>query len=161
MFRPAPTHVGDEIITNTRYIQIPVVPSYWLQTPWPYTTAIFWAIPTVILPMIAGHLVSFRTSSNVRRHHAAGEPDPLTMAIVRIALVFVSGWSVPWDHLGLDGQLRLILACLSGAFALSEALGERKEPVHHRAAPVHHNTDETAVALRKKPIATATPLSMH
>ena len=111
-----------------------------------WMTVVHWAIPTLLLPGIAGSMVSFNHATpNTHSSPTSTNPtvafDPLTAAIIRLAA------QVGYPYTSLERQLpdldvvgfrwRVLNAAVSLAFAFAEAIaggprafasGSRKEP---------------------------------
>ena len=81
-----------------------------------YTLLAQWAIPTLVLPLFAGALVTFSDRKDI---------DPVSSGIVRLACVCSSTWGVP-DEL-LSSKTRIIAAATSLAFATAEAIVVRQD----------------------------------
>lgn len=152
-------------LVSTRILHVPYPPGWFLQTLWPYTTLLLWLIPTVILPQLIGTLVSFRPATHgaVKRdgeatevRQAGGEADPLTAAIIRVACVFAGDWGLDWSTVGINKKWRVLGSSVAAAFALAEAVGERKAAllaagVIEEEAEEEEETQERALTLRRRP----------
>ncbi|KAG8857848.1 hypothetical protein FRB96_005567 [Tulasnella sp. 330] len=111
----------DPPLVSTRIAHIPYVPRDFIVQPEIYYILMRWALPTLLIPLCIGGLVSFRPGQ------AWSGQDPLTSAIVRIACVFAGDWGLDWSSdLGVSQKWRILSASLAGAFSLAEAIGERK-----------------------------------
>ena len=86
----------------------------------------YWALPTLVLPSVAGYLISF--SSTQERF------DPLSAAIIRLAANFATGFPsmVFLEHETnvqtldvLGARWRTVSAAVTLAFAFAEAIGRR------------------------------------
>lgn len=89
----------------------------------------------MILPQLIGTLVSFRPATRgavtgdgeaTEVRQAGGEADPLTAAIIRVACVFAGDWGLDWSTIGITKKWRVLGSSIAAAFALAEAVGERK-----------------------------------
>lgn len=106
---------------------VPYPPLAFLLSTHLYKTLAYWALPTVLAPQLAGSLISFTTPPK--------DVDPLSAAIVKLALVVAldDSWFI------LQGrpiaQWRIVGAATNLAFAIAEAVEERRvitrEPVSH------------------------------
>jgi len=116
-------------------------PAFFL-TPTLWTLLGKWIIPTCVIPMFFGALISFTSfplplssfpstpnpsgsTTNPYRPSPSRDLDPVTMGIMRVAFTAASKWGIreevlPWEW-------RMISACVSGAFAFAEAIGERRK----------------------------------
>ncbi|KIJ25720.1 hypothetical protein M422DRAFT_38512 [Sphaerobolus stellatus SS14] len=94
-----------------------------------------WLVPTCVIPMFFGALISFNNLASIPSVSAASSPDtyrpspardldPVTIGIMRVAFTAASNWGVADDV--LPWHWRLISASVSAAFAFAEAIGERK-----------------------------------
>ncbi|KAG9019435.1 hypothetical protein FRB90_002258 [Tulasnella sp. 427] len=152
-------------LVSTRILHVPYPPGWFLQTLWPYTTVLLWLIPTVILPQLVGTLVSFRPATRgavkgdgeaTEIRQAGGEADPLTAAIIRVACVFAGDWGLNWSTIGIDKKWRVLGSSVAAAFALAEAVGERKAAllaagVIEEEVP-EEEPQERALTLRKRAV---------
>ncbi|GJJ13583.1 hypothetical protein Clacol_007839 [Clathrus columnatus] len=75
----------------------------------------YWLIPTLVLPLLFGMLVSFNTPDQ--------DLDPVTIAIVRVACAFAGNWYI--DPTVLGPRWRRLSACVHVAFAFAEAIGAK------------------------------------
>jgi len=100
-------------------IQFPYPPLNFFLEGATYVTLLQWALPTLLIPLCIGGLVSFRSdhSWNTPRY------DPLTAAIIRTACVFAGDWGLNWTELGISPKWRILSASVATAFALAEAVG--------------------------------------
>ncbi|PVF99275.1 hypothetical protein CPB86DRAFT_814060 [Serendipita vermifera] len=83
-----------------------------------YKQLFYWAIPTVIAPQLAGNLISFTTPRK--------DIDPLSSAIVKLALAVIlddSWYAVQGRTIS---QWRIVGAATSLAFSMAEAVEERR-----------------------------------
>ncbi|KAG9007466.1 hypothetical protein FRB94_001229 [Tulasnella sp. JGI-2019a] len=112
----------DPPLVSTRIASIPYIPHTFLTQPTIYSTLILWALPTLLIPLCFGGLVSFKPG---HAWSASGQ-DALTAAIVRLACVFAGDWGLDWSNeLGISQKWRILSASLAGAFSLAEAIGGR------------------------------------
>ncbi|KAG8931982.1 hypothetical protein FRC01_000506 [Tulasnella sp. 417] len=153
-------------LVSTRIMHVPYPPSWFLQTLWPYTTVLLWLIPTVILPQLIGTLVSFRPATHgavkgdgeaTEVRQAGGEADPLTAAIIRVACVFAGDWGLDWKTIGINKKWRVLGSAVAAAFALAEAVGERKAAllaagVIEEEAEEEEEPQERALTLRRRAV---------
>lgn len=75
-----------------------------------------WAVPTIILPVIFGYLISFQGPSGV---------DLVSSGIVRLVCAVSPPWDVPEDF--LSSKTRVISAATALSFAVAEALSRPSE----------------------------------
>jgi hypothetical protein len=75
-----------------------------------------WAVPTLVLPFLAGALVTFSDRKDI---------DPVSSGIVRLACVCSSTWGIPPDLLSV--KTRVISAATALAFATAEAIVVRSD----------------------------------
>jgi len=75
-----------------------------------------WAVPTLVLPFLAGALVTFSDRKDI---------DPVSSGIVRLACVCSSTWGIPPDLLSV--KTRVISAATALAFATAEAIVARSD----------------------------------
>ena len=108
----------------SRILPVPYPPGEYLMGSSLYLTLLIWSIPNLIIPQVVGSLISFKPDGEVQQG-----PDALTAAITRIACVIAGDWGLgDWrQHLGITQKWRLLGASVAGAFALAEAIGERKK----------------------------------
>lgn len=72
-----------------------------------------WAVPTLVLPVIFGNLISFQTQKDV---------DPISAGIVRLACAVSWSWGVSEDL--LSTKTRVVSAALALSFAVAEKLSQ-------------------------------------
>jgi hypothetical protein len=126
-------------VLNERFSQLPLndslssVPSpQWafFQTPSFWMVILHWSIPTLIIPAIVGHIVSFSptTQSTLPGTPPMASFDPLTASIIRLAAQV----GYPYPHLeqgrpdlGLDVlgfRWRVLISAVGLAFSFAEAI---------------------------------------
>lgn len=93
-----------------------------------YKQIAIWSIPTIVAPQIAGTLISFTTPPK--------DIDPLSAAIVKLALAATLDPSWYAVEGNLITQWRIVGAATSLAFAMAEATEERR--VVMRGQHTHH-----------------------
>ncbi|KAF8589015.1 hypothetical protein K439DRAFT_1278805, partial [Ramaria rubella] len=71
-----------------------------------------WALPTLVIPLLCGTLVSFDFPPR--------EIDPITVGIVRVACSVASRWGIADETLG--SRWRILSASVGAAFAFAEAI---------------------------------------
>jgi hypothetical protein len=83
-----------------------------------YKQLSYWFIPTVLAPQIAGSLISFTTPPK--------DVDPLSAGIVKLALAVIldDSWYVVGGR--TVSQWRIVGAATNLAFAMAEAVEERR-----------------------------------
>ncbi|KAG8922110.1 hypothetical protein FRC02_012129 [Tulasnella sp. 418] len=122
---PIPSEANPSAVplVSTRVATIPYPPLDYVTSSAPYITLLLWSIPTLIVPQIFGTLISFRNKDLNQ------ESDPLTAAIIRVACALAGDWNLgDWTTtLRITKKWRLLSACVACAFALAEAVGERKK----------------------------------
>jgi hypothetical protein len=99
-------------------VSIPYPPLEFLLSLHLYKQLAYWAVPTVFAPQIAGGLISFTTPRK--------DIDPLSSAIVKLALAVIlddSWYAVQGRTIS---QWRIVGAATSLAFAMAEAVEERR-----------------------------------
>lgn len=79
----------------------------------------YWLIPTLVLPLLFGMLISFNTPDQ--------DLDPVTIAIVRVACAFAGNWSIEPNV--LSPRWRQLSACVHAAFAFAEAIGVKSASI--------------------------------
>lgn len=91
-----------------------------------------WALPTLLLPAILGHLISFSPNPRGAMSGATLPFDPLTASIVRLAAAF--GYPYPQINLTVAGidvlglKWRVLAASMSVAFAFAELIAGGPRP---------------------------------
>lgn len=79
-----------------------------------YTLIAQWSLPTLVLPIILGNLISFQSHADV---------DPITAGIVRLVCAISSQWGVPEEL--LSSKTRIVSAATVLAFSVAETLAGR------------------------------------
>jgi len=75
-----------------------------------------WSLPTLIIPQMTGRVVNFRDGRDI---------DPLTASIARLVCVLSIPWGIPEELLSVKS--RILAASTALAFAIAEALNDRKD----------------------------------
>ncbi|KAG8753479.1 hypothetical protein FRC14_006007 [Serendipita sp. 396] len=99
-------------------VSIPYPPISYLLSGHLYKQLVYWSLPTVVVPQIAGSLISFSTPRK--------DVDPLSAGIVKLALAIIMDESWFAVQGRTIGQWRVVGSAASLAFALAEATEERR-----------------------------------
>ncbi|KAF8332119.1 uncharacterized protein EI90DRAFT_926503 [Cantharellus anzutake] len=86
-----------------------------------------WSLPTLIIPQATGKLVAFSDRRDI---------DPLTSSIARLVCVLSLPWVVAEELLSLN--TRILAASTALAFAVAEALNDRKDRAEIASSLVKH-----------------------
>lgn len=102
--------------------KVPYAPLQFLLSTWIYKELAFWFIPSVLAPQLAGTLISFTTPRK--------DVDPLSASIVKLALAVLvpEAWFIVRGR--VVSQWRVGAAATALAFAVAEAVQERRVVVH-------------------------------
>ncbi|KAH7100440.1 hypothetical protein BKA62DRAFT_245275 [Auriculariales sp. MPI-PUGE-AT-0066] len=92
--------------------RIPYAPLDYVLSAHPWGTVFYWLLPTLLVPQLFGALISFSTP---RR-----KVDPLSAAIVRVALAVAGQWGL--NEGILNTKWRVLDASVAAAFALAESV---------------------------------------
>ncbi|KAG8908837.1 hypothetical protein FRB99_003075 [Tulasnella sp. 403] len=145
---PATDGPSTDALVPGRVVHIPYPPASFLKSVSTYSLLLRWAIPNLLLPQMIGVLVSFRAGEQWIQ---ARQPDPLSAAIVRIACAIAGDWGINWSALGVTPKWRILGASVAGAFALAEAIGEKRAGFQavEPADPDNHAEDEDETSYGK------------
>ncbi|KAG6335060.1 hypothetical protein ID866_4038 [Astraeus odoratus] len=108
-------------------LSIHYAPLATFQSPTFWTILVHWAIPSVIIPVISGSLVSFHpANSPAARMRRARFFDPLTASVMRVA----AQYAYPYEALKLSTECvdvlgphwRLLIASVAAALTFAEAI---------------------------------------
>jgi hypothetical protein len=97
---------------------MPYIPLFWITSIVTWKLLAKWSVVTYILPQLTGHFISFTTPRK--------DIDPVSAAIVKLALCSVA--PATWFILS-EGDIwkwRITAAALNTAFAFAEAIEERR-----------------------------------
>lgn len=84
-----------------------------------------WSLPTLVLPIILGNLISFQNHPDV---------DPITAGIVRLVCAISSHWGVPEEL--LSSKTRVVSAATVLAFSVAEILAGRGQAQVAKQEPI-------------------------